>query len=286
MDGEIKKEHLSASSMNLAATCGEAWYRRYILKDKTEATPSLARGLAFHSMAKKNNTQKIESRIDLPEGDLKDYVADRIEAEFTGPITLEPGEEKNKTKGKIKDLLVATVPVYRANAEHIQPRTVETVERVIMPESKRDLLLVMDLDTETDEVIDYKTSGKKKSQNDADTDNGLTAYSMAFFLKHKRLPKKISFHNFVGRITPKKQEIKTEFNKIDTVRDHKDFEIFLKRMEMTGKMIDAGVFMPAPAGSWKCNPRFCGYWHSCPYINSERIAAAEAANKKEEEQGS
>jgi len=39
--------------------------------------------------------------------------------------------------------------------------------------------------------------------------------------------------------------------------------------------VKKGVFHPAPIGSWWCSPRFCGYWFSCPFINSERQAAAE-----------
>jgi len=40
--------------------------------------------------------------------------------------------------------------------------------------------------------------------------------------------------------------------------------------------VKAGTFLPAAPGVWACSPKFCGYWHTCPFVNAETIAAAQA----------
>jgi len=56
--------------------------------------------------------------------------------------------------------------------------------------------------------------------------------------------------------------------------------------------INAGIFLPAAPGSWACSERFCGYWHSCPYVSGSArkrvidIAAAKPAKKKAKKKGS
>jgi hypothetical protein len=61
-----------------------------------------------------------------------------------------------------------------------------------------------------------------------------------------------------------------------STRGAADFQALAARINATLAGIAAGIFPPASPGSWWCSDRWCGYWRSCPYVNSERIEAAES----------
>lgn len=277
MQSKKEKPRISASKLNRFEMCGEAYKRFYIDGDKRLPGLNLVKGTAFHALAQKNNAQKIKTRIDIALADMQDYIRDQFEISYLDGInfTKEECTRKDQIRGETKDLLVATAITYRPTAETVMPRAVEQKSIIKMPNAKEDLVFIMDVETTADVIIDYKLTGKKKSQNDIDSDLGLTAYSMAFKVKHGKDPKSIAFHNFVSRITPKKKEIKSEFNYLETKRDNKDFSIFITRTENAIRAINYGIFTPPPVGAWKCSEKYCEYWGDCKYINYERKMAAE-----------
>ena len=127
---------------------------------------------------------------------------------------------------------------------------------------------MMDLETVDDDIRDLKFSAKKKNQNDVDTSLQLTGYALAFFAKHKKMPRSVIYENYGGYITPAKQDLKTFYNPLISNRTKEDFQVFVNRMVETIKALDAGIFLPAPAGHWKCSIRYCEYAQDCPYLNS------------------
>jgi hypothetical protein len=278
INDNIEKKHISASRITSYGLCGEAYRRRYIEEEFRLPFTNLVKGLAFHDVTKHNNSQKVTSKIDLAADILTDLAAQRVTDRFELGVELS-GDEKTKgrdiVKGKLIDLLTASAKLYSETAISTQPVEVEQKQRLSLPNWERDIVYIMDV-----EVIngfkDYKFTGKKKSQNDVDTDTGLTAYALAFFAKHGKLPEHISFENYVAYITPKKEELKTAYNPLQTKRDSRDFENFINRATEMLRAIQAGIFMPCPVGHWKCNPRYCEYWQDCRYINSERRAAADS----------
>lgn len=282
---DLKRTTISASRITSYQMCGEAYRRRYVLGDVRPPAISLIKGSSFHKMAETNYAQKIKSKTDLDVESLKDCVSDQIEIAFQKEVFLSKIEQsigKSKLKGDAKDVLVASADTYREVAQSVMPREVESFQRLKLSNSSRDILYVMDVETEDDRIIDNKFSAKKKTQKDVDTNLGLTAYGLAFVAKNKRPPKKIAFHNFVGRKTPKTGVVKTEFIELNTDRDQKDFETFIRRAEEVIKGIDAEIFTPAPVGSWKCSPVYCEYFDDCVYVNTARKAFAEGGDNDEQ----
>ena len=247
---KIEKEHLSASQLRLISNCGEAYRLRYIEGFKIPPGIAAVKGTVFHKLPEKNNRQKIESKIDLSIEDMKDVVSDQTEIAFSEEVYLTKDEQQKgiaHLRGETKDQLIELVPKYHMAAETVMPREVESRQRIELKDHPRDLVYIIDVETIDDRIIDYKTSAKKKTQKEVDIDIGLTAYSMAFYVKHNKFPSFISFQNFVSYKTPKKGDIKTDYIELFTDRNAKDFVYLMNRIGETNQALDKGVFLP-------CNP--------------------------------
>jgi len=49
-----------------------------------------------------------------------------------------------------------------------------------------------------------------------------------------------------------------------------DFAMLFNRLENLAHHLKAGVFAPAPRDSWMCSEKWCGYWHSCSFVQNNR----------------
>ncbi len=74
--------HISASSLKMAARCPEQWRRRYVLGEKQPPAAALEWGSADHAAAEHNFVQKVESDTDLPVGEVIDIFDDEFNRRF------------------------------------------------------------------------------------------------------------------------------------------------------------------------------------------------------------
>ena len=276
-----KLTHISASQLNCLLQCGESYRRRYLLRETLPPTVSLIRGLSGHRMIEKNNKQKLVTKIDLPADELKVHAAYEIEQFFIGELILKTDEFQrgiNVVKGETIDSVVSTIDKFLEFNRDIQPTNVETAQDIIIADDIR-IRFVMDIEIEGG-IIDYKFTGKPKTQRAIDEDSGLTIYSLAYFAKHQKMPEVVRFHNFISRYTPKKRELKSDGVILNTIRTARDFEVIVERITMAIKAIQNDVFLPAPVGAWNCAPEWCGYFNSCSYVNYERTCAVDAQEKE------
>jgi len=275
---KVEKQYISASRITTYGLCGEAYRRRYVEGEFRLPFTNLIKGTSFHDVAKLNNQQKIESKVDLPSDVLTDFAAQRVESRFSLGVELTKDEKEkgsSATKGQLIDIVTAGAKLYAENAHDTQPVEVERKQRLVLPEWEKDIVYIMDVETATG-IKNFKFTGKKKSQNDVDVDTGLTAYCLAYFCKHGKMPEYVGFENYVAYVTPKRQELKTAYNALRTTRASMDFQNFINRATHMLKAIDSGIFMPAPVGAWKCSDKYCEYYKDCKYINYERQSAAES----------
>jgi len=273
-----EKKHLSASQINMYLMCGYAWYRRYVCKDYRPATPSLIKGITGHRMCEINNRWKLNHGVEYGEQELKKVIVNDLDKAFQGEVTL---NQPQKVRGKlaikqdIRDELFACVPLYLESSKSVHPVSVEYAQVLTHPDWIYDIKYVMDMETKEGQIVDYKFPGKAKNQGDADTDNGLTLYCLAYFAKHGELPKSVAMDTFVSYHTPKKRELKASHAIILTDRTMTDFQIMMDKISAITRGIAAEIHLPAAPGSWKCSEKYCEYWTDCKYVNQERIAAAE-----------
>lgn len=266
------KPYLSHSQVNLFSNCAEAYRRRYLEKQVIPPGVAALRGRGVHGAAEINHRQKIASGADLPTEDLVDAAVTAFketqQREGYSLTAEERSEGAASVLGKAIDATVRLTGLYAGEvAPAIDPEMVEAKVRIELPDSPFDMLGIIDVATKDGRIKDLKTAGKSKSQSEADTSLQLTWYDMTYQAATGRESTGLDLEVLVDLKTPKHQRLSTQ-------RTHRDFEVLVSRVNATIHAIQAGSFPPANPGSWNCSAKWCGYWSTCRYVNSERKDAA------------
>lgn len=271
------KPHVSASQLESYCRCPEAYRRRYLDGDVIPPGIAILKGKGFHAGAETNMRQKITTRTDLPAGEIIDAAMAAFESGTHGGYSLsdeERGRGSIAVLAEAKDDLAELAQVHaKQQAPDYQPVLVEQMVRIELPDAPRDLLGIIDLADELDRVTDFKTAGKKKSQADADDSVQLTVYAAAFHAHQGRPPSEVRLDSVVQLKT------KTDRQVLVSSRTEADFSALAHRINAVTNGIQLGSFPPATPGAWWCGPKWCGYFSSCPYVNSERKALVQLNEK-------
>lgn len=270
-----KKKYLSPTQLDTYARCGEQYRRRYLLGDKVPPGIAALKGRAVHKGAETNWRQKIESHADLSASQIKEASAAAFEDEKKGGFLLTADEQSQglqKTLGVALDRTVVLANVFAEKVAPIhQPKLVEETFRIEIPHAPFDISGRLDMMNDKNAISDLKTSGKRKSQSEVDDSVQLTIYSIGGQALTGSPVENVELDVLVDTKEPQHQ-------KLVSTRGRKDFEALVNRINMVTRGIEAGVFTPAVPGSYYCSPRWCGYWSTCPFVNSERANAAERSN--------
>jgi hypothetical protein len=262
-----EKQHFSSSQLDHFCLCPESYRQWYIEKNRVPPTVHMARGTGMHAGAAFNLAQKIKSGVDLPRQDIIAAGVAEFEAATRDGLMLTRDEAEQGAKSvvaSVKDDLVAILDCHaKTQAPDYQPIFVEQAVRIELPKAPRDLLAVLDVGT-IDEVSDFKTAKRSKSQADLDSSIQLTVYSIAFAVLTGDPPKTVALDTIVQT----KKETKRQ--KLVGTRDEADYQALANRINAVQHAIDAGSFPPAMPGSWKCSEKYCGYFRSCPFVNGSR----------------
>lgn len=267
------KAYLSPTQIDSYCRCGEAYRRRYYEGDIIPPGIALMQGSAFHRTVAINFERKIESHCDLTSSEMQAIAASEWDLAIAGGYQLTEEETARGTATVLGEGLDATVEMVgfhaHSQAPDYQPVMVEECVRIELPMAPRDLLGVIDLADDQGRVIDFKTSGRRKSQADADTSIQLTTYAALYMARTGDEPTELRLDTIVRG----KKSIDRDV--ITTDRQPADYDALARRINAVSAAIDLGAFPPATPGAWWCGPKWCGYWNTCPYVNSERRAAAE-----------
>lgn len=267
-----EKPHVSSTQFDMYLRCPESWRRRYVEKEIIPPGIALLVGGSFHSGAEANFKQKIESHEDLPVKEIQEIAAAAFDTKVAGGYALsrdEEGRGSANVLGEAKDQTVRLALVHaKEQAPDYQPVAVEHSTRIEFPEASHDLLAISDLWDDKGRVTDFKTAARKKPQSEADSSTQLTIYAAAYQLETGRPAMEVRLDTVTKTKTPGRQVL-------SSTRDQGDFVALVNRVNVILRAIEAGIFPPASPGCWNCSPKWCGYWATCPYINAERLAAAE-----------
>jgi hypothetical protein len=277
---EAERPHVSPSQLDSYTRCGEAYRRRYIEGHIIPPAFALTKGRAVHAGQEATFKAKLEKGDLLPVEQVRDIAVATFEGTVKAEGVLLTKEEESvgmtKVLGQAKD---STARMAWKLAETVAPRhnpvALEKKFRISLP-GPRDLLGYIDLVLE-DGFQDLKTGAKKKAQADIDGDFQFTAYAAAFQSLFGKPPERIHIDNIVDRVSDKTAKVTTEHHPFVTTRGPKDIEALAARVNTIVGGIEAGHFMPATPGAWWCSAKSCGYWRTCAFVNSERVAAAEAS---------
>jgi len=262
--------YLSISQINKYLGCGEAYRLHYIEGKKSAPNVLMIKGSAFHKAAETNNLQKKKSKKDLSVEELQDIASFDLDSRFDKDITFKKDEVNqgvSATKGKAKDSLMSAIPVLHANTKDVMPIETEAEFNIQIPGIKKPLKAIIDCITDDGRVIDYKVTGKAKTQAMTDGDLQLSAYALIYYANYGEFPK-LQFHNYVSKSTVKKGD-ETMFNLTETTHDKNSILPLINTMKAVENSIEKGIFLPAPSGSWQCSPNACSYYSECKYVNGK-----------------
>jgi hypothetical protein len=253
-----KRPHLSPSQLDMMSRCGEAYRRRYIDGERIPPGIAMLSGTGVHAGAEVNFRQKIETHRDLPADDIVDASVDGFDRGLAGGYERGPEDESpDEARDQVAELarLYAdeVAPVY-------QPKFVEQLVRIELP-GTHDMVGVLDMADDAGRVVDLKTSGKAKSQDECDRSAQLTYYAAAHRVLTGELASEVRLEVLVKSKNPKRVVLAS-------TRGPADFAALANRINAASAAIQAGVFLPADPGNWMCSPRWCGYYRTCPYVNA------------------
>lgn len=266
-----KKPHVSFSSLDMYWRCPEQYRRVHILHERLQPGVAAMTGTGVHRGAEVNFTQKIDSHRDLPPSDIVDAAVAAFEKEAAGGYSLSKDEESigaDKVLGEAKDKLVKIAHLHATEqAPEYQPTEVEHFTRIVFPDATHDLVAITDLRDDRQRVVDFKTAARKMPAGAADESLQLTIYAAAYRVERGDMPAEVRLDLVTKASKPARQVLTSK-------RNATDLRVMVNRVNVTLAAINHGDFPPASPGHWCCSPKWCGFFSSCPYVNSERLALA------------
>jgi len=252
MENNVEK-HLSHSQISMLLRCPRQYEYRYIQGLKVAPGAALLLGTSYHAALEKNFLQKVDTGIDLD----AQTVLDAYDDAWTKRLANEEIDWQGESPSETKDLGACLVDTYmRHVAAFVMPAKVEQKFSVYLPGLEGYTLDgVIDLITDKGFIIDHKTAGRAKTQQDADDDLQPCAYAAALMTDPC-----IDEIDFQFQVALKTKKPVIQF--VDTKRTRKHVEWYLDLCSNVVKQIKAGIFPPNPCG-WHCDPRWCGYYDRC-----------------------
>lgn len=268
-------KNISYSLINSWSMCGELVRQVYFLDNRVPPGIAAKIGGGVHKGAEVNHRAKIHTRQDEPLDVVQDAARDGyVKSVKEGGVFFPPDEAAGAKKALAEgvDRVTSLAGLYHSDlAPKIQPVAVE--ERITL--APNGLLLpvvgIIDVVDEDNWVPDIKTAGRSWSQDRADTSHQATIYRELAKQEYGQEPR-MSFEVLVSTKTPKHQSL-------ETVRTDEDWDLLKKRIRIMLEQLQAGIFPPADPGHWKCAPKWCGFWWTCPYIPSHKQVIPKGGGK-------
>lgn len=260
---------ISFSKVSTYLMCGELYRRVYECRDIRPPGMVLLRGRSFHRGAAKNFKQKKDTGKDMP----KFQIIEKMDATFDyerrkDGCRLTREEQsigKNKVLGQTRDCIRNLGEIFADRfAPSVQPEWVEEKKVLKLADADIELVSVLDLATRNKEIIEMKTASRNWSQQKTDIDMQLTFESLMFRAITGEEPARIQLAAFVAKSKPDIQQLYTR-------RTIRDYQVLTNVLNRAMEGIQKGIFLPCERGHWKCNPKYCGFWYDCQYVNQERL---------------
>jgi hypothetical protein len=246
--------------------CPEQYRRRYIEGERIPPGIAMMTGTAVHKGIEHNFRRKIETHEDLPGARIAEAAVAGFEQATKDGYTLTKEEDKIGRARVLGTAIEQTVALAHLHAEEqapdYQPVEVEQATRMIFPTAAADLLAITDLRDDQGRVTDFKTSAKSKPGAEVDYSMQLTIYAAAYWVDRGIPPVEVRLDTLVKTKKPKRQLLRS-------TRGKADIEVLIGRINITLKAMQSGNFPPCPPDAWQCSDRWCGYFRTCPYVNSE-----------------
>jgi putative RecB family exonuclease len=252
-------EYLSYSSINLFLTCGEAWKRKYLLKEPQSSSPALVFGSALHNTIEGYIANRAEGATHKELTDLWpdqwsaaverdnlscEWGADTPEQHFNEGVRLLSNPE-------LQQMVNRLTPMRDEQGLFMERKIELRVPGVPIP-----IIGYIDIVTNDGVPGDFKTSAQQWSNEKAKAELQPIFYLAAMNQLGRPSPG-MRFRHYVVTKTkvPKVQVIETAHT-IDSV-----FWLF-GLIQQVWKAIENESFVVNPH-AWLCGPKYCGAWSKC-----------------------
>lgn len=255
---------LSWTQLSMYARCGWQYYLRYIEGLKVAPTINLLIGTGYHAGIEHNSRQKIESHVDLPVQEITEVAVAALEsrAALEGIESYGTGKSPEALVGEGKDAAAPLALLYAVEqAPDYQPVDVE--RRVELSIGDHQLTVITDLVDDKSQVVDFKTSGRTTEAGVVAHNHQLTIGALSFKALRGELPRAVIYDEVVKLKKPKR-------NRISGVRSTDDLAILSRRLDVTIRAIESGIFVPADPAAPAAPCHWCGYRFRCKFFNHRK----------------
>lgn len=282
------KPYRSPSQIASYFSCGEAYRRRYIEKERYPYGVSALIGSGMHKGAEVNFKQKLDSHEDLPTPQIVEAAVagfnERLEKDDVSLDKDELAIGREVVLGKARDTVAHYAAAFATmQAPDYQPIAVEQKFRIPVPRGTHDILGVIDLVAKVrnepgHRLRDFKTGKRRKSAIDEADSLQLTCYDAGHRTLYDGMaPADVGLDVLVFSDTKTKGQTVSRQELVGT-RDAADFQVLANVLNVVDHGIKAGTFLPNGRGTWKCSAKFCEFYtRGCPYVNAAKIQQIEDA---------
>jgi hypothetical protein len=278
-DGEPLR-HLSSSSYSLWVSCPEAWRRRYIKGEKPPTTGSMFLGSRVDDALSAYHRQILEHSDQLALDQLLDLYREQWHSE------LDTAREKHgidwhedlperlafELGRQAIELAMAELIPHLGDPVDVQRR----LEFTLAPGLDWTVLCYLDLETLKAQpggepipaIVDFKVKGSPIGQDQADSDPQAGLYLAGRWLEGRPARGLL----FAQIAKPGKRRKQMSASLTGTTRTAGQLRGVLARLALAASQIAAAYERYGPdhpwgfadPTSWKCSPRYCHAWRSCP----------------------
>lgn len=260
-------DHLSPSQIDMYFRCPAQYHFRYILGIKNPPAVNLVDGSCHHRTLDNNNKYKIKTGKDRSDK----YLIQRFSDIFSDEAKEIPKIEwklAETTKDKVINRGRLIQKQYcKLFAPNLTPEFCE--EEVRIKVGDVEVLGYIDVGGSykppfqkkpTRVVLDYKITGRKKSDDEIQNSVQLSHYGWASLELLKgvsfRNPPHVGFCNLLktGSCVPVTQTVPFTSQRVKWYR---------RQVSSVVDAISKGSFPIRNAVGWECSKRFCGYWDRC-----------------------
>jgi len=261
-----EKPSYSYSRLNTHSLCAYAGYLEYIEKQWCLGNYYTLRGNGFHSSRETNFRQKIKTAQDISVDDCIEAAAEEINTQINDQeIDMKGDELRGRSKQAAAELILCDTSVLirldHANLQpSIMPIHVEESIAVELLDEPFDLHGVIDVVTTGFEIGDAKTSKRNMTAEGLANNIQMTMY----YKLGKTFLDRENPGGFLDMIYTGK---KKKAYRLPWSRTEHDVAILVARFREMHTAIEAGSFPPCRRDFWKCDPKWCGHFATCKYVN-------------------
>jgi len=260
--GKQYYKSLSASALDVYDSCPRYYEGRYIKKLPVKQTGRMIAGSSYHrgiayalGTVINGLTFSIEEVCDIV-SDAWDSLVRKNSVSIEENTILEvkgidwqdrdPGEYKGRVLDFVKLYIQFQLPQVDAVAVE-KKHTRETIPGLFV-------VGYPDVELRSGAIEENKFAKRRKGQNEVD--NEMQPYVYAYLLDRP----------LVCIYRQALDQKKMDFDIVETKRSSSDIEWVKKKIILTWKLIQTGIF-PPQTGSWRCAPDYCDYYVDCRILH-------------------